>query len=178
MEHFGQVLVVDELNDKAIHNLENILTMHLYKHDLFNQLGIWFEATVGRGFHICETGAEIRSMCQPLPNQYRVCAADPIDLRGVVSQVVTFTSPDLINLPLPSPRYLGLHAACARVTHLSGAGGYIEAVLRDLEERWELANDGSTADALKFALSRVEGGGGSWSSNVERNEEGIWHGRK
>jgi len=36
-------------------------------------------------------------------------------------KIVTFTTPDLVNLPLPSPTYLAIHAACAKVAHLSGA---------------------------------------------------------
>lgn len=46
MERFGQVLGVDELNGAAIHRIENVMTMERGLHDLFDTLGIWFEATV------------------------------------------------------------------------------------------------------------------------------------
>jgi hypothetical protein len=57
------------------------------------------------------------------------------------------------NIPLPDPRYLALPAACASVAHLSGAGEYIDKVLRDIERIGVLANDGPS-DALYHALVR------------------------
>jgi hypothetical protein len=38
---------------------------------------------------------------------------------------MTLRSPDLEKLPLPSPEYLQIHAACAKVANLSGASNYI-----------------------------------------------------
>lgn len=69
-----------------------------------------------------------------------------------MKQPVTFNTPDEIKFPLPDPRYLKIHAACARVAHLSGAGEYIQDIFRDMEECRVLAEDGSTADMLNFAL--------------------------
>lgn len=58
-----------------------------------------------------------------------------------------------MNLPVPDPQYLALHAACARVAHLSGAGEYIDKVLREIEETTVLANDGGSK-VLYHALVR------------------------
>ena len=55
-------------------------------------------------------------------------------------------------LPPPDPRYLRLHAACAQAAHLSGAGEYINNILRDMETTRVLAKDGSSADLLNFRL--------------------------
>ena len=55
---------------------------------------------------------------------------------------------DATTLPVPSPRYLRLRASCCPVAHLSGAGEYIDKILRDIGERSVLA-----ADALVFALA-------------------------
>jgi len=57
---------------------------------------------------------------------------------------VTFTTPDAERLPLPSPRYLEIHAACAKIAHLSGAAEYIERVLEYVEEISVLADHGSS----------------------------------
>ena len=65
---------------------------------------------------------------------------------------VTFTSRDPEKLPLPSPEYLAIHAACARVAHLSGAGEHIDKVLRELEDNKVLSKDGASAEALEHAL--------------------------
>ncbi|KAF8964874.1 hypothetical protein BDZ97DRAFT_1904240 [Flammula alnicola] len=63
--------------------------------------------------------------------------------------------PDVIvfsgTLPPPDPRYLALHAACARVAHLSGAGEYIDRILRDIERVGVLASHGNS-DALYHVL--------------------------
>ncbi|KDQ09219.1 hypothetical protein BOTBODRAFT_138059, partial [Botryobasidium botryosum FD-172 SS1] len=74
---------------------------------------------------------------------------------GYLSQVppsVTFVSTDPADLPLPDPRYLALHAACARAAHFLGAGAHIGHVLHNLEKARVLAQDGSSADALNAAL--------------------------
>jgi hypothetical protein len=94
-------------------------------------------------------------MLQDTLNQYRVCATYPAFLDDNIPPLVTFTStnPDLY---LPDPRYLKLHAACCKVTNLSGVGEYIREFYRRLEETDVLANDGTSADLLSFALSRAD----------------------
>ena len=56
---------------------------------------------------------------------------------------------------MPDPRYLALHAACARVAHLSGAAEYIERRYRELEDIKVLARNGTSADMLSFALEKT-----------------------
>ena len=58
-------------------------------------------------------------------------------------------------LPVPSPEWLALHAACAKVAHLSGAAEYIETILRDAEETTVLAADGSSGEILTHLLQHV-----------------------
>jgi hypothetical protein len=70
---------------------------------------------------------------------------------GEIPEFVTLASQDP-TLSLPDPRYLKLHAACGRVAHLSGAGEHVDRVLRDAELVAVLANDGSSADSLRYAL--------------------------
>ncbi|KAF8483126.1 hypothetical protein JB92DRAFT_2763245 [Gautieria morchelliformis] len=112
MDRYGDV-APDELNGSHIHRLENIITMDIAMHDLF----------------------------------------DTLLLR--IPQFITLTSPDVTNLPVPSPRYLRLHASCCCIIHLSGAGEYIDKIFRDMNEGLVLAADGSSADALAFALEEA-----------------------
>lgn len=63
------------------------------------------------------------------------------------------TLPTNHNIPAPDSRYLRLHAACAKVAHLSGAAEHIENILRDMEATRVLAKDGSSSDLLDFRLS-------------------------
>ena len=65
---------------------------------------------------------------------------------------VMVTTPDPVKLPLPSPDLLGLHAACAQVAHLSGAGEYVDRIIEDKEGMNELAYDGTSSDILHHAL--------------------------
>ncbi|KAF8575890.1 hypothetical protein K439DRAFT_1368763 [Ramaria rubella] len=138
MERMGGVFLPDELNGAAVHRLENILTLEVSIHDMFDSLYLWFEATADN-----------------LPNSYRVCSNNPVLITHIPSPV-TFTSTHS-SLPLPDPRYLALHAACAKVAHLSGGGEYIETVYRDMDSAEVLANNGSSADVLEAALARKTG---------------------
>jgi hypothetical protein len=66
---------------------------------------------------------------------------------------VTFTSQHP-SYDLPDPQYLRMHAACCRVAHMSGAGGYVADILDELEEGETrvLSEGGSSAKLLDFAL--------------------------
>jgi hypothetical protein len=63
-----------------------------------------------------------------------------------------FSTPDPVKLPLPSQHLLALHAACAQVAHLSGAGEYVDRILEDMEEISVLAHDGTSSEVLHHAL--------------------------
>jgi hypothetical protein len=64
---------------------------------------------------------------------------------------IEFTTPDPETLPLPSPEYPQVHAACAKVAHLSGAAD-MDKILRELEDIRVLSKDGASAEALEYAL--------------------------
>jgi hypothetical protein len=65
---------------------------------------------------------------------------------------VTFASPDLSVVPYTSPELLALHATCAKVAHLSGAGEYIDQFDLDTDDLEVLATDGSSSAILTHAL--------------------------
>ncbi len=67
---------------------------------------------------------------------------------------LTFTTPDPVNLPVPSPDYLAIHATCEAVAHKSGAFKHIDKVLAEMETRGVLAEDGSSTDILDYAIRR------------------------
>ena len=60
-------------------------------------------------------------------------------------QEVTFQSTDS-RLALPNPEYLGIHAACCRVAHMSGASGLFDELERDMR-----SNPDPTTEAPAFA---------------------------
>jgi hypothetical protein len=89
---------------------------------------------------------------QGVINQYALRATSP-NILNPLPATVTFIARG--GLPLPDPRYLALHAACARVSHLSGAGEYIDTVNRDIDATLILAKDGSSAKLLAEAMSSI-----------------------
>ncbi|GBE88143.1 hypothetical protein SCP_1203730 [Sparassis crispa] len=122
----------DDLNGAKIHRLENVMTLEPSVHRSFDALEIWFIVTKTK-------------------NKYKLEGRSDLYLRQLPNDV-TFTTIDPELLPVPSPDYLALHAACAKVAHLSGAAEYINKVLRDLEEMPVLSEDGSSARLLEDAL--------------------------
>ena len=50
MEWMGAIDVVKELNGNGVQRLENIMTLDVGIHMLFDRLNLWFEATVNYRF--------------------------------------------------------------------------------------------------------------------------------
>jgi hypothetical protein len=68
-------------------------------------------------------------------------------------KLVTFST--TTNHPLPNPRYLEVHATCAKVCYYSGAGAYVNEIAQELKESPFLASDGTSYEILKFALDNA-----------------------
>ncbi|KAG2008082.1 hypothetical protein CC2G_013552 [Coprinopsis cinerea AmutBmut pab1-1] len=128
LERFGYGELLDQLNGPGIHRLDNVMALSLEVHEPFESLVFW------------------------LPNTYDIQSLYPPELLGL-PKTVRFESSDPERLPLPNPRCLEIHAACAKVAHLSGAAEYLENVLRDYEETRVLAEDGTSAELLSHLLT-------------------------
>ncbi|KDQ09867.1 hypothetical protein BOTBODRAFT_178609 [Botryobasidium botryosum FD-172 SS1] len=126
---------LNELSGDGLHRTENMITLSLPAHDHFNKLEIWLEAVPG------------------VPNTYTLHKTD-LDYLMNAPNIITFSSTDPELLPLPDPRYLAHHAACARVAHMSGIAEYIDQYFQDVEGSDVLAADGSSADWLCMRLGR------------------------
>ncbi|PPQ70849.1 hypothetical protein CVT25_003949 [Psilocybe cyanescens] len=126
MHHFGYENLPDELNGSKVHRLENVMTLTPQFHIYFNKLDIWFVATNKL-------------------NRYMLESHFPGFLCGY-PEFVTFTTSDLENLPVPSPTYLAIHAACAKVAQLSGAAECINKHYQDMEEAMTFDLNGVSAD--------------------------------
>ncbi|KAF9542159.1 hypothetical protein CPC08DRAFT_716983 [Agrocybe pediades] len=133
---FGYSDIHDELNGANIHRLENVMTLEHEVHCSFDRLELWLVAT-GE------------------PNQYRVSTLD--EFVPCKDELVTFETDDPVNLPVPSPVYLAIHAACAQAAQLSGAAKCIEKYYEDMEELQEAMevlspDDGSSSGLLDHTL--------------------------
>ncbi|KAF9061758.1 hypothetical protein BDP27DRAFT_1233902, partial [Rhodocollybia butyracea] len=98
---------VDNLDGPKIRSLFNVMTLIAVVHDYFDPMKLWFEATVNQ-----------------TPHRYEIKRLNPFEpiLRNILP-FTTFTTSDP-SLYLPDSALLALHATCAKVAHLSGAGGY------------------------------------------------------
>ncbi|KXN83403.1 hypothetical protein AN958_01476 [Leucoagaricus sp. SymC.cos] len=136
MHRFGYEELPDELNGSKVHRLENVMTLVPGFHMDFDRLDIWFVATVQM-------------------NRYKLEASDPSFLRSY-PEFITFTTPDPEKLPVPSPIYLAIHAACAKVAHLSGAAARIDEFYQDMEDGKTLDPNGASANILEHAIFELQ----------------------
>ncbi|KAA1472924.1 hypothetical protein DENSPDRAFT_839317 [Dentipellis sp. KUC8613] len=136
LDRFGGINSIDELNGAKVHRLQNILTLGTSIHTSFDELDIWLEKI--------PDGSN---------NSYNVKASNPSFLRSLSARV-EFTTPDPVRRPLPDPRYLKLHAACARIAHMSGAAQCIDQILHEEEVTKVLAFDGGSSELLDHILMR------------------------
>ena len=72
-------------------------------------------------------------------------------------EYVTFTTPDPIRFPVPSPVYFAIHAACAKVAHLSGAAACIDQFYRDMDDSTTLDPNGASANILAIFELKAAG---------------------
>ncbi|KAF6754074.1 hypothetical protein DFP72DRAFT_388919 [Ephemerocybe angulata] len=109
IERLGFRSILDELRGTGVHRLENMMTMSPFANRFFNSLNIWLSPVDNE------------------PNAYYIKHDiehyEVLDLK--LQKKVVFSTKKPGEWHLPSPKYLEIHAACARVAHFSGAGDYI-----------------------------------------------------
>ena len=162
LSHFGLDDLVEEfIVASGVHNLGNLLSFEPNIRTRFDNLNLWFE-------NIAEVRHWTIFQCHQLVtraqvNRYRVCVSQSVHemyirrhdyLPGNPREplYITFSS-SFPNSRLPCPILLGLHAACARVAHMSGAAEVIDELERDVEETRVLAFDGSSARLLDHLMT-------------------------
>ncbi|KIO20647.1 hypothetical protein M407DRAFT_245723 [Tulasnella calospora MUT 4182] len=123
---------LDDLNGNLINRPENGITLDSIIHKEFGRLSLCFVAT-------------------EVAHTYKVQNWNP-KLRDI-PKTVTFVP--RAEVPLPDPRYLALHAACANVVHASGMAEILDRAFDDLESMPTLSNDGSSAYVLQHALATI-----------------------
>ncbi|KAJ7643827.1 hypothetical protein FB45DRAFT_282536 [Roridomyces roridus] len=132
----------------GVHDLLNILSLTTDVHIIFDKLMLALEPVVDK------------------PNTYDVVFADPetaIGFFGLKNQITLTNFVDTrkfrldgeLELPLPDPRLLALHAVCVRVAHMSGAAEALDEFDRDMEETSVLAEDGASAHLLNMIFSSL-----------------------
>jgi HNH endonuclease len=120
----GVVRLIDGSN---IDRPTNAITLTAHYHQRLGDFDIYFEPTT-------ET-----------PHTYKIILAQSHNLfRDPILPVTrTLYLTDIHIIDPPSPWLLAIHRAIALILHLSAAGGYIDDILRDLDEL-DVKTDGST----------------------------------
>ena len=91
-------------------------------------------------------------MDDPNSHSYKVYGTSP--LGKTPPDEITFTNHAYpgADIPLPSKKYLSIHATCCKVAAMSGAAEYLDEVIRDQETIGVLSTDGSSADVISNAI--------------------------
>lgn len=121
MFDFGVIHLIEGNN---IDRPGNAITLTSALHAFFGNFKVVFEPTEEKHKYI------IRSLLHPsiLPDFPVTCTLNLTENRTIEP---------------PSPRLLALHRAIANIMHLSGAAGYVDEILRDMEFK-DTRADGST----------------------------------
>ncbi|KAI0089735.1 hypothetical protein BDY19DRAFT_83186 [Irpex rosettiformis] len=140
LEGFGYGEILGELNGSDVNRLENVLTLENSCHSAFDNLWLWLEAT---------------EPDNPESHSYNIRTYRYYSHPSLPASV-TFTNrarPEYRDrIPLPSKKYLRVHAACCGVAAMSGAGEYLDKVMRDQERINVLSADGGSSDVAVNAV--------------------------
>jgi len=136
LSRFGGLTVgANTLNGAGIHLLGNVMTLSGDEHTLFDALRWWLEPV-------------LNTEGRAVPNHYHVKGTGNLGF----PETIELTS-HRNGFVLPDPRFLAIHAACAKVAWLSGGGEYIERHLRDMDETPVMKTDGTSFGLLQGALA-------------------------
>jgi hypothetical protein len=123
--------IVDLINGSLIDRPINALTLTVPLHQRFGDFEVYFEPPTN-----------IDTQTQHI---YKIDSIRSFNFLRVENLPITRTlllTPNRIIDP-PSRRLLTIHRACAFILYLSGAGDYINKILRDMDEV-DIKEDGST----------------------------------
>ncbi|KAJ7079990.1 hypothetical protein B0H15DRAFT_491914 [Mycena belliarum] len=134
----------DAASATGIHDLRNIISLHHSLLVAFHDLKVILEPTddgVPNKYNVVFALGGLAGGYQGLKAQ--------VELKNFANRFKTAVE----DLPLPDPRLLALHAVCARVAYMAGAGEILDEYETKIEETRMLAQDGTSADLLDVALS-------------------------
>ncbi|KAG8816345.1 hypothetical protein FRC17_000360 [Serendipita sp. 399] len=126
-----------DLDGQNINRLDNIATLSQMTRSFFDQLKLCFDEFPG------------------FENRYKVQKYGPTLFDPSIKSEVEFMAPNAETMPLPNPAYLRLHAACAKIAYMSGAGEIIHNLEREIVDMGVLAADGSSVDYLQYRLQGI-----------------------
>ncbi|KAI0749190.1 hypothetical protein C8Q80DRAFT_1119548 [Daedaleopsis nitida] len=127
IEHFGGFSAHDVLGEDNLHSPKNAFIASVQAHTTFDHLDMWLTPAMNAQQQVIPYTYKI---CHPEGREARLGAID-IDVdRPVVFRNLIFNG-EII--PAPDHRIIALHAACAKIAHMSGAVEHLRELYRDTE---------------------------------------------
>ncbi|PBK64892.1 hypothetical protein ARMSODRAFT_1053626 [Armillaria solidipes] len=136
IERFSGFKIIDRVTGIDINRIDNVMTITLGAHKALGALHIWLEAVRGRAnTYVLRNPGEVEAGTLINGKEITLVASDP-------------------RFALPNPKFLAIHAACAKIYHASGMGEVIDQVLRDKEVVKVLSEDGTgpSFKVLEYSL--------------------------
>ncbi|KAI9838813.1 MAG: hypothetical protein M1837_002306 [Sclerophora amabilis] len=128
--------ILNELDGAEIDRPRNAITLTANMHEMFGKLNLFFQPTAAW------TRENQEYDVRPIREEFLFDAVTRVLLEGNREE-------------MPSRRYLELHAACAHICYLSGAGEYTDKLNDDLE--WGEAREDGGTDIGALVVARLVG---------------------
>jgi hypothetical protein len=153
IERFGGFSTHEVLGEQNLNSPRNAFMASNAPHQEFDRLDMWLTPA-----KVCSTVLSLVSRIEinyyqdehgVIPNSYDVTSYRGENWlammgTGVMSRI-TFQPKQVGKeiIPAPDPRIIALHAACAKVAHMSAAAEHLEVVFRDPEQLRVMTDDGA-----------------------------------
>ena len=130
-------------------------------HKCFDRLDLWltpFEVSRCGFKSLCSrltTITRLQDNGAVIPNKYEVNFIHGTSYFRTPVTFQTYTLPNGKEIEPPSPQLIALHAACAKIAHMSGAAEHLEETFRDTEPI-PVMTAPNAADELVHALKKVQ----------------------
>ena len=118
--------IVPLIEGPGINRAYNAISLIHFAHRMFGALHIYFDPTEEKHTYMIRSWNPAIGLMFKLPIKRAIRLAPNRDIDP------------------PSPDLLAIHRAVGQILHLSGAGDYIDDILRDMETVHVIAEDGST----------------------------------
>ncbi|KAI0083179.1 hypothetical protein BDY19DRAFT_746002 [Irpex rosettiformis] len=143
-ERYGNIRIDDIRSTEGVHHLWNIMSLSPSAYADFSKMDICLMPTDEDDWYAIKIFPEYLQHNPEYPKTVR------LGERRITVEI--YGKDYQYTLPKPSPRLLALHASCAHVMHMSGVGGHVERVVRDMEDTLVMSSDGGSAGVLVDAL--------------------------
>jgi len=158
IEHLGGFSTRVLLGSETLNSPRNAMLLAPLVHKRFDRLDLWltpFEAS-GYVLNLCTwVYRRLQDHREVIPDKYKINYVRGIWHFRASATFQTYTLSNNKKIEPPSPKLIALHAACAKIAHMSGAAEHLEETFRDTEPLPVMTVPNAT-DELFHALKKVQ----------------------